>query len=152
MILSLPGSRKSQTARRLSGLPRKPTILVAEDSADSREMMQVLLESKGYQVVSAENGIRALEVAIRNRPDLLLLDLELPRLDGLSVTKNLRLHPGFRQVPIVIISGHDPIRYRQTALDAGCDDYLLKPIDFDRLHDLLDRYVPRQHHVAVKFA
>ena len=152
MILSLPRSRESQSARRSAISPWKPTILVAEDSADAREMMRLLLESKGYQVVPAENGILAMEVAINNRPDLLLLDLELPKLDGLSVTKSLRLHPGFRQVPIVIVSGHDPFRYRQTALDAGCDEYLLKPVDFDLLHDLLDRYVPRQRRFAVKSA
>ncbi len=152
MVLSLPGSSQSQTACPTPISPWKPTILVAEDSADAREMMRVLLESKGYQVVSAENGIRALEVAIRKRPDLLLLDLELPKLDGLAVTRNLRLHPSFKRVPILIVSGHDPSRYRQAALDAGCDDYLLKPLNFGRLDDLLDRFVSREQHATFKSA
>jgi CheY-like chemotaxis protein len=152
MVLSLPGSFKPQTARRRAISQWKPTILVAEDSADSREMMQVLLESKGYQVVSAENGIRAVEMAIASRPDALLLDLELPKLDGLAVTRNLRSDPSFSRVPIIIVSGHDPSRYRQAALDAGCDDYVLKPLNFDRLNALLDRFVPKQRRAAVRSA
>jgi CheY-like chemotaxis protein len=152
MILSVNGSAQAQTPPRLAILPWKPTILVAEDSADSREMMRVLLEIKGYQVISAENGIRALEVAITTPPDVVLLDLELPQLDGLAVTRNLRLHPKLKRVPIIIVSGHDPGRFRQAALDAGCDDYMLKPISFDRLDELLDRFIPRQGRPKFKSA
>ncbi len=122
-------------------LSSRPTILIAEDSADSREMMQLLLETRGYQVIAADDGMDALEVALSSRPDLLLLDLELPKLDGLSVTRNLRLDPKFKDVPIIILSGHDPSRFRQEGLDAGCNDYLLKPINFDLLHELLDRMI-----------
>ncbi|HMH45232.1 MAG TPA: response regulator [Pyrinomonadaceae bacterium] len=132
-------SSKMVTADALSSW--KPTILIAEDSADSREMMQLLLEMKGYQVVAADDGRHALEVALSRRPDCVLLDLELPKLDGLSVTRSLRSHLEFKDVPIVILSGHDPSRFRQDALDAGCDDYLLKPINFDSLHELLDRMI-----------
>jgi CheY-like chemotaxis protein len=130
--------------------PWKPTILIAEDSADSREMLQVLLESKGYQVVSAEHGIRAMEIAIRDRPDLLLLDLELPKLDGLSVVRNLRLHPSLERVPMIILSGHDPSRFRREAIEAGCDEYLLKPINFERLHELLNRLLHQERAAAAK--
>jgi len=132
-------SSKMVTADALSSW--RPTILIAEDSADSREMMQVLLEQRGYQVVAADDGRRALEAALSSRPDLVLMDLELPKLDGLTVTRNLRLNPKFKDVPIVILSGHDPSRFRQEALDAGCDDYLLKPINFDLLNELLDRMI-----------
>jgi len=137
---------------RISISPWQPTILIAEDSADAREMLQVLLETKGYQVITAENGIHAFEMAVRNRPDALLLDLQLPKLDGLSVTKNLRLNPNFKNVPIIIISGHDPNHYRQAAQDAGCDEYFLKPIDFDRLQLVLDRMVPRERRQHIKCA
>jgi CheY-like chemotaxis protein len=152
IMLRVNGSARSQPARRVATSPWKPTILVAEDSADSREMMQVLLETRGYRVVAAENGIRALEVAIRSQPDAVLLDLELPKLDGLSVVRNLRLHPKLKRIPVIILSGHDPSRYRQAALDAGCDDYLLKPVSFDQLHELLSRFVPRPGRRAVKSA
>ena len=142
-----------QSSRRISISPlQRPTILIAEDSADSREMMRLLLESRGYQVIAAENGIRALEMAVTNRPNAVLLDLQLPKLDGLSVTRNLRLDPTFTHVPIIIISGHDPHRYRQEAMDAGCDDYFLKPVDFDRLHLVLDRMLPRERRKRVTCA
>ena len=121
---------------------RKGTILVAEDSADAREMMQLLLEIKGYEVVSAGDGIGAVDVALHELPDLIMVDLELPYLDGLSVTRELRLHHETARVPIIIISGHDPSRYRNAALTAGCDDYLLKPIDFDRLDKILLERIP----------
>lgn len=149
---SLSESTRNPANRRLSITPWKPTILVAEDSADAREMMQVLLRSRGYNVVAADNGIHALEVAVKNEPDAVLLDLQLPIMDGLSVTRSLRLHPALKTVPIIIISGQDPDPYRQRAIDAGSDEYLLKPIDFDHLQSLLDRFVPRERRAHVKFA
>jgi len=115
----------------------KRTILVAEDSSDSREMLQVLLELKGYAVVSAADGYDAVQLAVREVPDLILMDLQLPELDGLSVAKELRLHSQLQAVPIIIISGNDPAKFRTKALSAGCDDYLLKPIDFERLDQIL---------------
>jgi DNA-binding response OmpR family regulator len=120
----------------------KHKILVAEDSADSREMLQILLETKGYDVVSTDDGHGAVELAVQQMPDLVLVDLELPGLDGVSVAKELRLHPELKLVPIIIISGHDPSRYREAALSAGCDDYLLKPINFDRLDEILHERIP----------
>ena len=120
----------------------KPTILVAEDSADGREMLQVLLRLKGYEVFSAENGVRAMEEALAHCPDLILLDLELPRLDGLTLTKTLRSRREFRTTPIIMVSGHDPLKLRQPALEAGCTDYLLKPIDFEQLDSILKAKVP----------
>ncbi len=144
-----PGIRAN---RPLASRPKQPTILIAEDSADSREMMQLLLESKGYRVILAENGVRALEVAIKNQPDAVMLDLQLPKLDGLSVTRNLRLHRKLKDVPIIIVSGHDPQRYRQQCLEAGSNEYFLKPIDFDRLQLVLDRIVPLEPRAALKSA
>ncbi len=139
------------SGRRVALMLWKPTILVAEDSADSREMMQVLLQMKGYKVVAADNGVHALEVAMKKKPDAVLLDLQLPIMDGLDVTRNIRSHPTLKRVPIIIVSGHDPNRYRQAAIDAGVDEYLLKPINFDALQNVLDRLVPRQR-ARVKFA
>ena len=124
----------------------KARILVAEDSADSREMMQVLLQTKGYDVVSADNGMSAVEVAVRIVPDLILMDLQLPKLDGIDVARVLRLNPKTRSVPIIILSGHDPMKYRQVAIAAGCDEYMLKPLDFDRLERLLHDVIASHHH------
>ena len=144
-------SSKTTTATGRVPLSTAPKILIAEDSADSREVMQLLLETKGYQVIAADDGLHAIELALSSHPDLILLDLELPRLDGLSVTRELRLYPVLRGVPIVIVSGHDPGRYRRAAIDAGCDEYLLKPINFDGLQQFLDRFVHRGR-AAVKSA
>src|SRR5262249_15662564 len=96
----------------------RATILVAEDSDDSREMLQILLQSKGFSVVSAGDGLEAVDVALHELPDLILIDLRLPGQDGLSVTRELRLHPEFDSVAIIMISGYDCPRYRQAALNA----------------------------------
>lgn len=120
----------------------KPVILVAEDDDDARSMMRVMLELKGYEVIDAANGLQAVEVALTKFPDLILLDLQLPLLDGLTVTRNLRRHPKFKRVAIVVVSGHDVERHREPALEAGCNEYLSKPIDFERLDEILNMSVP----------
>ena len=119
-----------------------PTILIAEDSRDGREMLQVMLGLKGYSVLTAADGCAAVEVALSNVPDLILLDLELPRLDGLAVTRNLRRHSNLENIPVIILSGHDPREHKQSAIDAGCTDYLLKPVDFEKLDEILQNEVP----------
>ena len=73
-----------------------------------------------------------MEIALRTVPDLIFIDLQLPKIDGLGVARELRLYPKLKKTPIIIPSGHDPSKYRQAAMDAGCNDYLLKPIEFDR--------------------
>src|SRR2546423_1014937 len=139
MALTENIQRNHSTAACAPALARpRPVILVAEDNADSREVMQLLLESKGYDVLSVGDGVHAITAAIESIPDLILIDLELPKLDGLSVARDFRLQPRLDNVPIIIVSGYDPSSYRQTALDAGCDDYILKPINFDRLHELIE--------------
>jgi len=122
--------------------PARPVIMVADDNADNRDMMRVLLDLKGYDVVLAENGKEALEVVLAKSPDLILLDLQLPLMDGLSVARSLHTHGQFVKIPIVVVSGHDPRRYKQAALDAGCIDFLLKPISFERLEEILQSNVP----------
>ena len=123
----------------------KRTILVAEDSLDGREMMHTLLRLKGYDVVGADNGVQAIEVALANAPDLILLDLELPRLDGINVARHIRRNAKLKHVPIIILSGHDPSSHRDAAIEAGCSDYLMKPIDFDRLDAILKHNAPLEN-------
>lgn len=119
-----------------------PTILIAEDSRDGREMLQALLSMKGYSVLAAADGNSAVEIALESLPDLVFLDLELPGLDGLSVARDLRSYSNFERVPIIILSGHDPMEHKQSAIDAGCTDYLLKPVDFEKLDEILQNEVP----------
>jgi len=136
------GIAPKSAARKTKLALKTPTILVAEDNDDGREIMKMLLSSKGYGVVEAADGLQALEVALTNLPDLILLDFELPLLDGCRVTRNLRQHPGSSTVPIVVISGHDSDWHRQSSFDAGCNIYLLKPVDVERLDEILETFAP----------
>ena len=117
-----------------------PTVLIADDSDDTRQMFQTLLAAKGYRVIEASDGEQAVESIQLENPGLVLLDLGLPRLNGLSVIRRLRKDLGLMEVPLVVITGYD--HHFDTAVAAGCDDYLVKPIDFDRLDAILDYYVP----------
>lgn len=119
-----------------------PLIMVVEDDADSRLMMRTLLEMRGYGVVEAGDGPEAIEVAERMLPHLVIMDLQLPRVHGFDVARRLRGHAELSRIPIIIMSGHDPIQHRPLALAAGCDDYLTKPLDFDLLEKTLSRLLP----------
>jgi DNA-binding response OmpR family regulator len=116
--------------------------MVVEDNDDSLFMLKSVLSRKGYRVVEAWDGKQAIELAETEELDLILLDLQLPRLNGLGVIHRLRQNSKLQNVPVVIITGQDPEKYRSHAIAEGCDDFLLKPIDFDRLDAVLDYYVP----------
>jgi CheY-like chemotaxis protein len=102
-------------------------------------MMRRLLEMSGYRVVEAVNGKQAVEAAASERPDIILMDLSLPMLDGLAATRRIRAQDGLGKVPIVAVSAHDSADFHAEALAAGCNEYVTKPIDFDQLVQLLDR-------------
>lgn len=120
---------------------RKKLFLVVEDFEDSRFMMRQLLEMAGYEVVEATDGEQAVKFAVSKRPTLILMDLSLPKLDGLEATRQIRRQRGLKQVPIVAVSAHDSPDSRAEALAAGCNEYVTKPIDFDRLNQLLQRFI-----------
>lgn len=117
----------------------RPVVLVVEDFEDNRFMMRRLLEMSGYRVVEAVNGNQAVEYAVSERPDIILMDLSLPQLDGLAATRRIREQNGLGKVPIVAVSAHDSADFHAEALAAGCNEYVTKPIDFDQLVQLLDR-------------
>lgn len=114
-------------------------FLVVEDFEDSRFMMRRLLEMAGYQVLEASDGEQAVKMALDARPALILMDLSLPKLDGLSATREIRKQRVLRNVPIVAVSAHDSPETRTEALAAGCNEYITKPIDFDVLNSVLER-------------
>jgi len=120
----------------------KQLIMVVEDFEDNRFMMRRLLEMSGYRVLEAINGEEAVEIATRERPGLILMDLSLPKLDGLAATRQIRQVPELRRIPIVAVSAHDTADFHADALAAGCNDYVTKPIDFDELEALLKRLLP----------
>ena len=120
------------------------TIMVVEDFEDNRFMMRRLLEMSGYHVLEAVNGEEAVEIAKRECPSLILMDLSLPLLDGLAATRRIRQEASLREVPIVAVSAHDTADFHADALAAGCNDYVTKPIDFDQLEALLGKLLPKK--------
>jgi CheY-like chemotaxis protein len=115
------------------------TVLLVEDTEDNRQMMRRLLEMSGYRVVEAINGVEAVEVANQIRPQIILMDLSLPFVDGLAATRQIRSLPGFSKVPMVAVSAHDTADFHSEALDAGCNAYVTKPIDYPEFEDLVNR-------------
>jgi two-component system cell cycle response regulator DivK len=113
------------------------TVLVVDDHEDSRLLIRYLLEQKGWRVIEAADGLEAVETARGAHPDLILMDVGLPLLDGLSATRRIREDVEMRSVPIVAVSGYAMAEDRARALAAGCDGYIPKPIDFDELYHLV---------------
>ena len=118
----------------------KKTILIAEDNSDVLEMMSFMITNLGYQVVEAENGAVAVEKTKQYHPDLILMDMAMPEMDGLQATQIIREVAEFRRLPIVAVTAFDR-SYHQKALAAGCDEVVPKPVDFDGLQPLLSKYL-----------
>ena len=137
-VLTLDGGQGTNDLTEEKGDSR-PLVLVVEDFEDNRFMMRRLLEMSGYRVVEAVNGNQAVEAAAREHPDIILMDLSLPQLDGLAATRRIREQQGTHRVPIVAVSAHDSADFHAEALAAGCNEYVTKPIDFDQLVELLSR-------------
>jgi CheY-like chemotaxis protein len=111
-----------------------PTVLVAEDSHDTRTMLKRAFELKGYRVFEAEDGQQALDMARRHPPSLIVIDLNMPVLDGLETVKTFReLEGAGDHIPIVAITAYDVYGMEEAALETGCNSYLSKPLDLDEL-------------------
>ncbi len=112
-------------------------VLLVEDTEDNRMMMRRLLELSGYEVSEAINGVEAVRAAESETPNVILMDLSLPVVDGLSATRRIRQLPDLARVPIIAVSAHDTADFHAEALAAGCDAYITKPIDYSELEDLI---------------
>jgi two-component system, cell cycle response regulator DivK len=121
---SRPGIQSPAPSGHVEG---EPCILIAEDHHDSREALRSLLEVYGYRVMTAGDGYEAVEKALSAQPDVILMDIMMPNLDGFEATRRLRASNEFRQVPIIALTAMEGAR--EMVLEAGCDDYLSKPID-----------------------
>jgi len=113
------------------------TVLLVEDTEDNRFMMRRLLEMAGYQVVEAMNGEEAVKLAKSECPHLILMDLSLPVIDGLAATRLIRKLPHCGSTPIIAVSAHDTSDFQSEAIEAGCNSYVTKPIDFNDLEELI---------------
>jgi CheY-like chemotaxis protein len=115
-----------------------PKILLVEDNEMNREMLSRRLERKGHSVISAHDGEQGLFLAGSEAPDIILMDISLPLMNGWEVTRLLKSNEHTRHIPIIALTAHALVTDRNTALDAGCDEYDTKPIDFARLEKKID--------------
>jgi two-component system cell cycle response regulator DivK len=116
-------------------------ILVVEDSEDNREILRYVLRASGYGVLEAANGEQAVEICREKHPDLILMDLSMPVLDGYGAARQIRKLKDLDGIPIIAVSAHATMDYRARALADGFNDYLTKPIDFSQLETLLHQYL-----------
>jgi DNA-binding response OmpR family regulator len=108
---------------------RLPTILIADDNEDLRAMLRQFLESHDYSVLEAADGREAAETAVRERPSLVIMDLGMPDLDGLSAVAEIRRHVPASETRVLIVSAYDRLEYRTEAVAAGCGGFMTKPVD-----------------------
>lgn len=132
------------TFRREVPTPEQPSegkflILVVDDSADNVAMLSLDLQQQGYRVVTASNGEDAITVATQTVPNLILMDINLPALDGLGATRRIREIENLRDVPVVAITAFGTEGFQRAAYDVGVSGYLTKPLDLDRMHQLIAR-------------
>jgi CheY-like chemotaxis protein len=118
------------------------TILVVDDFDDTRLLLRTWLEKKGFRVVEAADGNAAVAEAERERPDLIIMDVEMPELDGLSATRKIRQIDQLDEVPIVVVSAYGADLFREDALAAGCNEYVSTPFEPADLERLIRSLIP----------
>ena len=118
-------------------------ILIVEDNDFNRDVLSRHLRRRGYEVVIAADGVDGLAAAQSDRPDLILMDLGLPRMDGWECTRQLKMNAATRDIPVIALSAHAMVGDRERALNVGCDDFDSKPIDLDRLSRKMERMFTR---------
>lgn len=116
------------------------TVLIVEDYADIRMIMKILVEFHGYHTIVASDGYEAVQTVKQFHPDLILMDIAMPIMDGITATRIIREFDDFPQIPIIAITAYGNL-YHEKALKAGCDQVIDKPVDFDNLKPLLQRYL-----------
>lgn len=116
-------------------------ILVVEDNSDNMTLIVDVLTSLDYDVIPANDGETGVQLAEKEKPDLILMDLSLPRMDGWQATGAIKAKPDLKHIPIIALTAHAMIGDRERALQAGCDDYLSKPIDLPELARKLTHYL-----------
>lgn len=143
--------KKSLETTRLTPLPGEDgppadgyLILIVDDVVDNLALISLDLQQQGYRVVTASDGEKGIRVASLTRPDIILMDIAMPGVDGLEATRKLRQDESLRSIPIIALTAYDTGGFRRAAADAGFDGYLTKPINFDRLHDLIQSLLSRK--------
>ena len=124
----------------------KGTILSVEDNPDNRMLVRRILMSEGYDLLEATNAAEALELLKTTKPDLILMDINMPDMDGYTLTAKIKTTPGFERIPILALTANVMRGDKEKTLEAGCDGYIQKPIDFDELIREVERFLARSAH------
>jgi len=122
----------------------KEKILIAEDNPQNMRMIEMTLRPKGYTLLRATDGEEALDVSHRERPDLIIMDIQLLKMNGLEVTRKLRENPAFSHIPIIGVTAYAMKGDRKKVLEAGCDAYLSKPINTRELPEMIDKMLSQR--------
>ena len=126
----------------LHAQPVQRTILVVDDFDDTRLLLKTWLEKRGFKVVQAENGNQAVAAAQEVRPDLIIMDMEMPELDGLSATRKIRSMKELDNIPVLAVSAYGAQQFRAEALAAGCCEYISTPFEPDNLESVIRSFLP----------
>ena len=121
-----------------------PRILLVEDNEMNRDMLSRRLQRKGYSVLMAVDGEQGLATAYSEMPDLILMDISLPFIDGYEVTRRLKANPRTKHIPVIALTAHALLTDRDKALKAGCNDYDTKPVDFARLTEKIETLLVKE--------
>jgi two-component system cell cycle response regulator DivK len=124
----------------------KTTILYVEDNLDNRVLVRRILMSENYVVLEAVNAADALKILNNARPDLILMDINMPDMDGYTLTARIKAMPGFERTPILALTANVMRGDKEKTLEAGCDGYIQKPLDIDQLIREVERFLPRRTH------
>jgi len=135
-VSSVSGEKKMEDH---AGLNKK--ILVVDDNQDSRELVKKILSRKGYRLLEAADGEDALKKIANEKPDLILMDISLPKIDGYELTRRLKSQEAFKTIPIIALTAHAMKGDREKALAAGCEGYLSKPINVREFPDQIRKYI-----------
>ena len=122
-------------------MPNNSTILYVEDNMDNRTLVRRILMAEGYNLLEAVNATQALEILENNHPDLILMDINMPDMDGYSLTAQIKRTPGLELIPIIALTANVMRGDRERSLEAGCDGYIQKPIDIDLLSEQIERFL-----------
>jgi CheY-like chemotaxis protein len=120
-----------------------PKILIIEDTENNRVLLTRRLKPRGHEIITVEDAESGLPLVESEKPDLILMDVGLPGMDGWNATRALKQNPATRHIPVIALTAHAMQGDREKALEAGCDDYETKPIDFNRLFEKIDRLISR---------
>lgn len=129
----------------------KPLVMVVEDHDDTRSLLRYLLENLSYRVAEVTNGEQAVREAEKTCPDLILIDIELPDLDGISAACQIRQIANLRNVPIVFLSGYAETKIHSVAVAAGANDYLVKPFDVAQLGNTVAKHIKPKNNSHAAF-